>query len=126
MIDNLSHSLQSTHTCACEEQQVLSLTITSLQSIQNNQYFDSEHFLNCTKPRRKFMTLHFHAKVRLHIDLKWERVCHLEGRIYFEAVDIVMVIINYQFNQKGFKMLQKLETIVSQCTSQSQTLWHLD
>ena len=34
-------------------------------------------------------------------------------RIYFEAIDLIASAIGNRFNQKGFNMLQKLETILT-------------
>lgn len=131
MVDNLCRSLQSTRTSACEGQNLVSLTLLSLQSIRSDDCFHS--FWELVKTYQASVEVSDPELPRQRkVPRRYEvgesapefssTVEDHYRRIYFEAVDLVVAAIQDRFDQKGFKMLQKMETIVSQQTSQSEVI----
>ena len=62
------------------------------------------------------MNQHFRKDAKLHQDLKWE---HYPSSIedhyrvqYFEALDILIACIKDRFNQPGYRVYSKLETLL--------------
>lgn len=121
MVDNLSRSLQATSMSACEGQRIVGLTLTTLQSIRSDESFQAfwnvveiyQASLDVTAP-----TLPRQRKVPRRYETgesapEYPRsVQDHYQRIYFEAIDLVTSAIKRRFDQKGFQMLQKLESIL--------------
>ena len=121
MVDNLSRALQSATISACEGQGVVKMTVQALQSIRSDEKFDlfwkyletkSSAVDVCTPelPRRKRVPRRFEVgKAEPEYS---DTVQDYYRRIYFEVIDVLVASIQERFNQKGFQMLQKLETIL--------------
>ena len=121
MVDNLSRALQSATISACEGQTLVKKTIQSLQSIHSDDNFNLfweylEHKCSDlevsipTLPRRK------RAPKRFEIgDAAPEYPDTVQDhyrRLFLEVIDVLVTAIQERFEQRGFQMLQKLETIL--------------
>ncbi len=123
MVDNLSHSLQATSKSACHGQQIVGLTLTTLQSIRSDESFQafwdtveiSQASVDVTAP-----TLPRQRKVPRRYEIGESAPEYPSSvqdhyrQIYFEAIDLVSSAIKGRFDQEGFKMLQKLESILTE------------
>jgi hypothetical protein len=121
MVDNLSRSLQSKTISACEGQRLVSITLTTLEKIRSDDCFDL--FWDYIEVKRSSVTVappalprRRKAPRRFEIgeatpDYPTTAEDHYR-RIYFEAIDLVVGCIKDRFNQKGYVMLQKLETLL--------------
>ncbi len=123
MVDNLSRSLQATSKSACHGQQIVGLTLTTLQSIRSDESFQafwdtveiSQASVDVTAP-----TLPRQRKVPRRYEIGESAPEYPSSvqdhyrQIYFEAIDLVSSAIKGRFDQEGFKMLQKLESILTE------------
>ena len=118
MVDNLSRALQSANISACEGQGVVKMTVQALQSIRSDEKFDLFWKYLETKsstvdvstpelPRRKRVLEVGEAEPEYP-----DTTQDYYRRIYFEVIDVLVASIQELFNQRGFQMLQKLETIL--------------
>lgn len=122
IVDNLSRSLQARTISACEGQTLVCMTQVTLQSMRNDESFDL--FWDYIEQRRALVdvsspTLPRRRKVPRRLEVgegDGEYPATVEDhyrRIYFEAIDLITAAIDNRFQQKGFDMLQKLETILT-------------
>lgn len=124
VVDNLSRTLQATAISACEAQTVVSLTVTTLQSMRSDECFDMfwqyvEHrrasldsdVLSQTLPRRRKTPRRY--EIRRSMPEHPQTLQDHYRRIYFKAIDLIVSAIGDTLNQKGFSLLQKLEPLQS-------------
>ena len=124
MIDNLSRSLQAKHMSACEGQKLVQVTLSALQSIRSDEQFSL--FWQYVDVRRSRLdgaisspVLTRHRKVpRLReigesvSEQSMSTIQDYYRIIYFQVIDTAMGTIKDRFDQRGFLMLQKLETLL--------------
>lgn len=122
MADNLSRSLQEKSISACEGQKLVSLTLASYQSIRSEDCFDL--FWEYVEGRRSKAdvsspTLPRQRKAPRRFE-EGEGTSEYPStakdyyrRIYFEGIDLITSAIRNRFDQKGFQILQKLETVLT-------------
>ncbi|XP_062503892.1 zinc finger MYM-type protein 1-like [Corticium candelabrum] len=122
IVDNLSRSLQSSTISACEGQKLVSTTTTTIQSMRSDECFDifwkyverkrlSLQVPSPTLPRRRKVPRQF--EVEEGATVHPVEVKEIYRRAYFEAIDLILAAVKDRFHQKGFNMLQKLETVVT-------------
>ena len=122
IVDNLSRSLQSSTISACEGQKLVSTTTTTIQSMRSDECFDifwkyverkrlSLQVPSPTLPRRRKVPRQF--EVGEGATVHPVEVKEIYRRAYFEAIDLILAAVKDRFHQKGFNMLQKLETVVT-------------
>ena len=122
MADNLSRTLQASTLSACEGQRVVKMTLQSLQSIRSDECFDL--FWEYIERRRSLAdvsspTLPRRRKAPRRYEIGESAPEHPSSvqdhyrRIYFESIDLAVAAITARFNQKGFQMLHKLETVLT-------------
>ena len=127
IVDNLSRSLQAKTISACEGQQLVRMTQATFKSMRNDESFDL--FWEYVEQRRALVDVSSPALPRRRKVPRRLEVGESEGeypttvkdhyrRIYFEAIDLITVAIDNRFQQKGYDMLQKLETILTSQQSQ--------
>ena len=121
IVDNLSHSLQSRIISACEGQKLVSLTQATFQTMRSDECFDLlwEYIEVRSSVNVSLPTLPRRRKVPRRFEIGESAPDHPTTvqdkyrRIYFEAINLIVASINNRFLQKGFNMLQKLETVVT-------------
>lgn len=122
MADNLSRSLQEKCISACEGQKLISLTLATFQSIRSDECFDL--FWDYVEGRRSMVdvsspSLPRQRKVPRRFEdgegaPEYPRTAKdYYRRIYFEGIDLITSAIRNRFEQKGFQILQKLETALT-------------
>ena len=123
--DNLSKTLQKVDMSAAEGQAVTAMTVSTLKSLRNDVSFDvfwkkitaSAENLDVSKPalprRHKIPRCFddgaaptFHATVEDHYRV-----------IYFEAIDLITSSIEDRFDQPGYKIYEKLQTLLLKATA---------
>ena len=122
IVDNLSRSLQAKTISAREGQTLVRMTQATFRSMRNDKFFDlfwdyvekSRTLVDVslpTLPRRRKVPRRFEVE-ESEGEYPTEVNDHYR-RIYFEAIDLITATIDSRFQQKGFSMLQKLETILT-------------
>ena len=129
IVDNLSRSLQAKTISACEGQMLVCMTQATFRSMRNDESFDL--FWDYVEKSRTLVDVSLPTLPRRRKVPRRFEVGESEGeyptevndhyrRIYFEAIDLITATIDSRFQQKGFSMLQKLETILILTTQQYQ------
>ena len=119
--DNLSRSLQSSTLSACEGQEIVKSSLTTLQSIRCDQHFDLFwKYVEKRKcdgdvstpelPRRKRRPQRY--EIGEAAPEYPDGVQDHYRRIYFEVLDYIIATIKERFKQKDYLMLEKLELIL--------------
>ena len=120
MIDNLSRSLQAKHMSPCESQKMVQVTLSALQSIRSDKQFSL--FWQYVDVRRSLLdgaisspVLTRHRKVprlrEIGESVSEQSMSTIQD-YYFQVIDTAMGTIKDRFDQRGFLMLQKLETLL--------------
>lgn len=122
MADNLSRSLQGKSISACEGQKLVSLTLASYQSIRSEDCFhlfweyveirrSKAEVSSPTLPRQRKAPRRFEEGEGAPEYPSTAKDYY--RRIYFEGIDLITSAIRNRFDQKGFQILQKLETVLT-------------
>lgn len=122
MVDNLSRSLQAQKMSACEGQHLVGITLKALQKIRSEENFDL--FWKYVDLRRSSLdvsdpSLPRKRKVPRRFEMGEAAPEHSltakdhYRRIYFQAIDLIVSTIESRFEQRGFQMLKKLETLLT-------------
>ena len=122
MVDNLSRALQSATISACEGQGVVKRTVQALQSVRSDgdfnlfwKYLENRcsglEVSSPALPRRKRVPRRFQVG---EAEPEYPKTVQDHyRRIYFEVIDVLVAAICKHFDQQGFQMLQKLETLLT-------------
>ena len=127
--DNLSKALQNSERSACEGQTLAAISVKTLEKTRNDDSFDS--ILDLIKGNAELMVLQWPTIPRKcensakylgeqetprHNDITEEKLMY--GRVYFNAVDNIIVRIKEQFDQSctGFKACQSFEKLLTDTT----------
>ncbi len=128
MVDNLSRSLQSKTISACEGQNLVNITLGTLQKIRDEDSFNlfwkyleknrsSVSVDPPTLPRKRKVPRRF--EIGEGIPEHSETATDYYRRAYFEAIDFVVEAVNNRPKQKGYNMLQNLEALLTTKNHQS-------
>ena len=123
MVDNLSRSLQAKLMSACEGQKLVQLTLSALMSLRTDeqfslfwQYVEKRRSINdlvCPPelPRHRKVPRRFEVGSSISEQQNISPEDHYR-HIYFQALDTASTTITDRFNQRGYQMLQKLESVL--------------
>ena len=126
MADNLSASLQGSTVSASEGQHLMSMTVTTLESMRSEESFAL--FWRKTEQRRQeFGVVEPNLPRQRKVPKRYEvgssipavqtSVEDFYRRIYYEVIDYVVQAIRSRFDQDGYRMLSRLEVLL--CDSQA-------
>ncbi len=122
MADNLSRSLQAATLSACGGQQLVKTTLATFQAIRTDECFSlfweylevrrsSGDISPPTLPRARKVPRRYEVGVSTPVHPNTTQD-HYKA-IYFQVIDLAMAAITDRFNQRGFQMLQTLETLLT-------------
>ncbi|KAI6656107.1 Zinc finger MYM-type protein 1-like [Oopsacas minuta] len=116
IVDNLSRSMQAKNISACDGQRLVDMTHKTLQSMRTDECFGL--FWGYLECRRSSVDVSSPTLPRRFEkgDCAPEYPTTVQDnyrRIYLEAIELIVTTTTNRFQQKGFKMMQKLETVLT-------------